>query len=84
MLNDTSSGWFGPDALAKMPRFAEDFVCEPARPHYGFTSWDDFFTRQFLAGAARRLARRPGRHRERLRVGALSGEPERQALRPLS
>jgi phosphatidylserine decarboxylase len=50
VLNDTSSGWFGPDALAKMPHFAEDFVCDPARPHYGFTSWDDFFTRQFRAG----------------------------------
>jgi phosphatidylserine decarboxylase len=51
VLNDTSSGWFGPDALAKMPHFAEDFVCDPASPHYGFTSWDDFFTRQFRAGA---------------------------------
>ena len=42
VLNDTSSGWFGPDALAKMPHFAEDFVCDPASPHYGFTSWDDY------------------------------------------
>jgi len=51
VLNGTSSGWLGPDALAKMPHFAEDFVCDPTRPHYGFTSWDDFFTRQFRAGA---------------------------------
>ena len=51
VLNDTSSGWFGPNALANMPHFAEDFECDPARPHYGFTSWDDFFTRQFRAGA---------------------------------
>jgi phosphatidylserine decarboxylase len=51
VLNGTSSGWLGPAALAKMPHFAEDFVCDPARPHYGFTSWDDFFTRQFRAGA---------------------------------
>jgi phosphatidylserine decarboxylase len=50
VLNGSSSGWLGPDALAKMPHFAEDFVCDPARPHYGFTSWDDFFTRQFRAG----------------------------------
>jgi phosphatidylserine decarboxylase len=50
VLNDTSLGWLGPDALAQMPRFAEDFVCDPARPQYGFTSWDDFFTRQFRAG----------------------------------
>jgi phosphatidylserine decarboxylase len=50
VLNATSSGWLGPGALAKMPHFAEDFVCDPARPHYGFRSWDDFFTRQFRAG----------------------------------
>jgi phosphatidylserine decarboxylase len=51
VLNDTSSGWLGPSALAKMPHFAEDFACDPARPHYGFTSWDHFFTRQFRPGA---------------------------------
>ena len=51
VLNGTSSGWLGSSALAKMPHFAEDFVCDPARPHYGFTSWDDFFTRQFRPGA---------------------------------
>jgi phosphatidylserine decarboxylase len=50
VLNETSSGWLGPGALAKMPRFAGEFVCDPAKPHYGFTSWDDFFTRQFRAG----------------------------------
>ena len=50
VLNGTSSGWLGPNALAKMPNFAESFVCDPARPYYGFTSWDDFFTRQFRAG----------------------------------
>ena len=27
--------------------FVDDFVCDPSQPHYGFTSWDDFFTRQF-------------------------------------
>ena len=51
VLNTTRSGWLGPSALAKMPRFGEDFECDPAKPHYGFTSWDDFFTRQFRAGA---------------------------------
>jgi phosphatidylserine decarboxylase len=50
VLNGTVSGWLGPSALAKMPHFAEEFVCDPARPHYGFTSWDDFFTRQFRPG----------------------------------
>ena len=50
VLNGTDSGWFGPKATAKMPHFAEDFVCDPAKPHYGFTSWDDFFTRRFRPG----------------------------------
>jgi len=50
VLNDTDSGWFGPKAMAKMPHFAGDFVCDPAKPHYGFTSWDDFFTRRFRPG----------------------------------
>ena len=50
VLNDTDSGWFGPKAMAKMPHFAEDFVCDPAEPHCGFTSWDDFFTRRFRPG----------------------------------
>jgi phosphatidylserine decarboxylase len=50
VLNGTDSGWFGPKAMAKMPHFAEDFVCDPAEPHYGFTSWDDFFTRRFRPG----------------------------------
>jgi phosphatidylserine decarboxylase len=51
VLNDTDSGWLGPKALARMPRFAADFVCDPAKPRYGFTSWDDFFTRRLRPGA---------------------------------
>lgn len=51
VLNSSGSGWLGPNALAKMPNFARDFVCDPAQPHYGFTSWDDFFTRRFRPGA---------------------------------
>ena len=29
----------------------DDFVCDPSMPHYGFASWDDFFTRQFRPNA---------------------------------
>lgn len=47
---DPSSGWFGRDALAAMPGFVDEFVCSPGQPYYGFTSWDDFFTRQFRSG----------------------------------
>ena len=30
--------------------FIETFVCDPSQPHYGFKSWDDFFTRDFREG----------------------------------
>ena len=49
-LTTSPSGWFGPDALAHMPHFVDDFICDPALPHYGFASWDDFFTRRFRPG----------------------------------
>jgi phosphatidylserine decarboxylase len=44
------TGWFGADAMAHMPHFDTTFVCDPAAPYRGFTSWDDFFTRRFRAG----------------------------------
>ncbi|MER7544600.1 phosphatidylserine decarboxylase family protein [Actinomadura sp.] len=50
VLNTSEHGWFGPHAKKKMPKFAEEFVCDPSQPHYGFTSWDDFFTRRFREG----------------------------------
>ena len=30
--------------------FIESFHCDPDKPHYGFTCWDDFFTRTFKVG----------------------------------
>ncbi|MFP8967786.1 phosphatidylserine decarboxylase family protein [Pokkaliibacter sp. CJK22405] len=50
VLNDGPSGWFGPAAQQAMPNFAEQFVCDPSAPHYGYRSWDDFFTREFREG----------------------------------
>jgi len=47
---DPHTGWLGKHAMAAMPDFDKDFVCEPDKPHYGFTSWDDFFTRRFRTG----------------------------------
>ncbi|MBV8403173.1 MAG: phosphatidylserine decarboxylase family protein [Gammaproteobacteria bacterium] len=44
-------GWFGADARQAMPDFARDFRCEPDRPHHGFGSWDEFFTRELRPGA---------------------------------
>src|SRR5579872_2535891 len=40
-------GWFGADARRAMPHFEREFTCDPSRPHWGFRSWDDFFTREF-------------------------------------
>jgi phosphatidylserine decarboxylase len=51
VLNDNpTSGWFGRDAMKAMPDFDKTFVCDPAAPHHGYISWDDFFTRQFRPG----------------------------------
>lgn len=48
--DDPKSGWFGANARKAMPRFVDEFRCDPSRPHYGFKSWDDFFTRRFRDG----------------------------------
>jgi phosphatidylserine decarboxylase len=50
LSDDDKHGWFGSDAQKAMPGFAEDFICDPKKPHYGFTSWDNFFTRLFRKG----------------------------------
>ncbi len=47
LTDDPKRGWFGRDAKAVMSNFAEDFICDPDSPYYGFTSWDNFFTREF-------------------------------------
>lgn len=44
------TGWFGEDAMREMPHFDEEFVCDPALPYRGFSSWDNFFTRRFRDG----------------------------------
>ncbi|CUA75829.1 phosphatidylserine decarboxylase [Rhizoctonia solani] len=49
-LTSEENGWFGPAALANMPRFVDLYDCDSSKPHYGFKSWDDFFTRQFRTG----------------------------------
>lgn len=50
LSDDPKNGWLGRDAQKAMPTFVEDFVCDPKKPYYGFTSWDDFFTRVFREG----------------------------------
>ena len=50
LSDDPQKGWFGKDALEAMPNFAKEFKCNPEQPFYGFTSWDNFFTREFKEG----------------------------------
>ena len=51
VLNDhPENGWFGKNAMAAMPTFTQDFISDPKKKHYGFKSWDDFFTRRFRPG----------------------------------
>ena len=50
LSNDPESGWFGKDALEAMPNFVNEFQCDPSQQYYGFTSWDNFFTRSFREG----------------------------------
>ncbi|KAL8915167.1 MAG: hypothetical protein Q9171_000286 [Xanthocarpia ochracea] len=47
---DPDIGWLGSKALALMPDFAVDYVCNPVAPYFGFCSFDDFFTRQLRDG----------------------------------
>ena len=52
VLNDDPiEGWFGAAAMKSMPSFVDDFECDPSRPHHGYSSWGDFFTRKLRAGA---------------------------------
>jgi phosphatidylserine decarboxylase len=50
LSDDPRTGWFGADAMKKMPGFNEEYVCDPEAPFHGFASWDDFFTRRFRPG----------------------------------
>ncbi|MCH6471542.1 phosphatidylserine decarboxylase family protein [Sinomonas terrae] len=48
VLNESDTGWKSDKAqqVVGMNQFAHD----PADPHWGFTSWNDFFTRRFADG----------------------------------
>jgi len=57
VLDSSESGWFsetGTNELTAVAnigkttyKFEEMFHCDPSKPHHGFKSWDDFFTRRF-------------------------------------
>ncbi len=50
LTDDPKRGWFGRDAGQAMPTFVADFNSNPDQAYYGFSSWDDFFTRTFREG----------------------------------
>jgi len=50
VLTTANDGWFGPLASEAIPNFDTTFKCDPLAPFHGFTSWDDFFTREFRDG----------------------------------
>ncbi|XP_078359058.1 uncharacterized protein LOC144643624 [Oculina patagonica] len=50
VLTKKPGGWFSKKAMEAMPNFVEEFRCDPEAPHYGYKSWDDFFTREFRPG----------------------------------
>jgi phosphatidylserine decarboxylase len=49
VLNDSPSGWMGEQARAAIG--IERFRHDPDAPHWGFASWNDFFTRRLAEGA---------------------------------
>ncbi|KAG6843093.1 hypothetical protein H0H93_002270, partial [Arthromyces matolae] len=51
VLRDGPGGWLSADAIHAMGGFVNEFIHDQSKPHWGFTSWDDFFTRRFKAGA---------------------------------
>ncbi|MFA6189759.1 MAG: phosphatidylserine decarboxylase family protein [Sulfuricurvum sp.] len=61
----TDKGWLGEEALKALAamdpyaqenspdpkqNFIDNFKCDTGKPYWGFTSWDDFFTREFKEG----------------------------------
>jgi len=61
VLHTGPTGWFNATgkkdlevtankAAGQNASFEEHFVCDPSKPHFGFNSWDAFFTRHFREG----------------------------------
>ncbi|GAA4687724.1 phosphatidylserine decarboxylase family protein [Kocuria gwangalliensis] len=48
VLNDSPAGWKSDTAQEAVGM--DQFVHDPAHEHWGFTSWNDFFTRHFAEG----------------------------------
>ncbi|RAL17402.1 uncharacterized protein BO97DRAFT_402015 [Aspergillus homomorphus CBS 101889] len=52
VLNDQPGGWFSSEALSdeRLKDFEDDFECNIKTDHWGFKSFDDFFTRRLRDG----------------------------------
>jgi phosphatidylserine decarboxylase len=61
VLDEDKESWFGESGKKSLlsvanlggkteHSFDELFQCDPSKPHHGFKSWDDFFTRLFRDG----------------------------------
>ncbi|RAH80157.1 phosphatidylserine decarboxylase [Aspergillus japonicus CBS 114.51] len=51
VLTDEDGGWFNDAALPEgRDTFFRQYKCEPDDIHYGYQSWDQFFTREFREG----------------------------------
>jgi len=48
VLNDSPTGWTS--EAARQAVGIGQYEHDPEDPHWGFTSWNDFFTRRFRAG----------------------------------
>jgi phosphatidylserine decarboxylase len=48
VLNENANGWFSPEAQKALN--IDEFILDKSKPYWGFTSWNDFFIRQFKPG----------------------------------
>ncbi len=48
VLNDSATGWMCKEAQNQL--HMEDYIYKPEAPYWGFSSWNDFFTRQVKDG----------------------------------
>ena len=48
LTTENPKGWFSSNAAQKVDM--SEYLCDPALPHWGFGSWNDFFTRLFKPG----------------------------------
>jgi phosphatidylserine decarboxylase len=49
VLNDSATGWMCKEAKKQL--HMEDYIYKPGEPYWGFSSWNDFFTREVKEGA---------------------------------